>query len=77
VTVRTLLGLNVALPVGTLTGDGTWQPTPTYVISLENFLSTLQLFAQPKATFHFTALSGRLPDRRRLRRPVALPLLLI
>ena len=58
VTVRTLLGLNVTLPVGTLAGDGTWEPTPTYTISLENVLSTLQLFAQPKATFHFTSVTG-------------------
>jgi hypothetical protein len=58
VTVRTLLGLNVTLPVGTLSGDAGWHPTPTYVISLENVLSTLQLFAQPKATFRFTAVSG-------------------
>jgi hypothetical protein len=57
-TVRTLLGLNLTLPVATVYGDGTWAPTPVYSISLHNVLSTLQLFSQPKATFRFTSASG-------------------
>jgi hypothetical protein len=56
--VRTILGLNLTLPVGNLRGDGTWGPTPVYSINLHNVLSTLQLFAQPKATFKFTSTSG-------------------
>lgn len=56
--VRTLLGLNLTLPVATLYGNGTWGPTPVYSIQLHNVLSMLQLFAQPKATFKFTSASG-------------------
>jgi hypothetical protein len=56
--VRTALGLSLTLPVGKLYGNGSWGPTPIYSIQLHNVLSMLQLFGQPKATFHFTSLSG-------------------
>jgi hypothetical protein len=58
---RTLLGLvPVTSNVGTITADGTWQPSPKYGTVLANILGTLGLNPKLSAAlrFKFTARSG-------------------